>query len=151
MHGRFLSVPEGVMPEGANVVRRYGRDYQMRAGAYSRGWERERSGRCQPSPGSDRSAQPDTLARTAPYLDCQTWDTGELADVGSDHGQAVGNAGGRHPEIMRPNHPACRSQFSPHLCMGPGGSQIYWQQGKALQDGFDKGSTFGPNLGCTAR
>jgi hypothetical protein len=30
--------------------------------------------------------------------------------------------------------------------MGTGGRQIDWQQGKTLQDGFDKGGALRPNL-----
>jgi hypothetical protein len=31
--------------------------------------------------------------------------------------------------------------------MGPGGRQIDWQQGKTLQDGFDKGGALRPDCG----
>ena len=31
--------------------------------------------------------------------------------------------------------------------MGPRGRQIDWQQGKTLQDGFDKGRAFRPDIG----
>ena len=92
------------------------------------------------------SARSDTLGGPAPYLDRQSWDPSKFTDIGTDHGEPVGNTGGRQPEIMRPNQSARRSQGRPHLGMSAGRGQIHRQQGKTLQDGFDKGGPLRTDL-----
>jgi hypothetical protein len=59
--------------------------------------EAERSGRWRQSAAALCSAQLDTLGMASPHLNCQSWNPGKLAEVGGDHGKAVGKTGGRQP------------------------------------------------------
>jgi len=86
------------------------------------------------------------LARPAPHLDRQCWDPGKFTDIGGDHGEAVGNTGGRQPEVMRPDQCARRGESRPHLGMGAGRGEIHRQEGKTLQDSFDKGGPLRTDL-----
>jgi hypothetical protein len=61
------------------------------------------------------STQPDTLGGAAPPFDRPTWNPNTIANVGGDHGQAVGDTGGRQPQIVRPNQRPGGCQHDPYL------------------------------------
>ena len=60
----------------------------------------------------------ETLTSIGPELELQAGYTYELAHVGRDHRQPVGDAGGGEPEVVRPDeHPRLR-QLGPELRVG---------------------------------
>jgi len=58
-------------------------------------------------------------------------------DIGRDHGEPVGDAGGRQPEVVRTDQGAGSPENGPHLCVRARRGEIDLQEGEALQNAFD--------------
>ena len=76
-------------------------------------------------------------ARVVPDLKLQPRDSFELMDIGRDHGEPVGDAGGRQPEVVRTDQGAGSPENGPHLCVRARRGEIDLQEGEALQNAFD--------------